>query len=103
MSIGVNLNLDKVCNFHCVYCQVNRGEPSEKEFVELPRLRQELDDMIELVTSGLIWKESPFQNTPEPLRRLNDIAFCGDGEPTTYANFGDVVGVLRRCGGSAAR
>ena len=93
MSIGVNLNLDKVCNFHCVYCQVNRGEPGEKEFVELPRLRQELDDMIELVTSGSIWKETPFQDTPEPLRRLNDIALSGDGEPTTYANFGDVVGV----------
>ena len=61
LSIGVNLNLDKVCNFHCVYCQVNRGEPSEKEFVELPRLRQELDDMLELVTSGSIWKETPFE------------------------------------------
>ena len=35
ISIGVNLNLDKICNFHCVYCQVNRGEPGEKEFVEL--------------------------------------------------------------------
>ncbi len=93
LSIGVNLNLDKICNFHCVYCQVNRGEPGEKEFIELPRLRQELDDMIELVASGSIWNEPPFQDTPEPLRRLNDIALSGDGEPTTYANFGDVVGI----------
>ena len=28
----------QVCNFHCVYCQVDRGEPGEKEFVDLPRL-----------------------------------------------------------------
>ena len=50
ISIGVNLNLDKICNFHCVYCQVDRGEPGEKEFVELPRLRQNWSEMVELVT-----------------------------------------------------
>jgi wyosine [tRNA(Phe)-imidazoG37] synthetase (radical SAM superfamily) len=91
ISIGVNLNIDKGCNFHCVYCQVNRGEPSEKQFVDLPRLRDELDRMIELVVSGRIFAETPFRRTPEPLRRLNDIALSGDGEPTTYTNFADVV------------
>ena len=25
ISIGVNLNADKICNFHCVYCQVDRA------------------------------------------------------------------------------
>ena len=35
ISIGVNLNLDKVCNFDCVYCQVDRTEMGEREFVEL--------------------------------------------------------------------
>ena len=28
VSIGVNLNPDKVCNFDCVYCQVDRKLPS---------------------------------------------------------------------------
>ena len=46
ISIGVNLNLDKVCNFDCVYCQVNRSEPGDKEFVELGRLGWELDAMV---------------------------------------------------------
>ena len=27
VSIGVNLNPDKVCNFDCVYCQVDRTTP----------------------------------------------------------------------------
>ena len=91
ISIGVNLNLDKICNFHCVYCQVGRAEPGEKEFVDLPRLGDELDRMIELVTSGRIFQGPRFQDTPQPLRRLNDIALSGDGEPTTYKNFGEVV------------
>ena len=30
ISIGVNLNVDKVCNFHCVYCQVSRGGARRK-------------------------------------------------------------------------
>ena len=65
ISIGVNLNLDKICNFHCVYCQVDRGEPGEKEFVELPRLRQELDDMFELVLSGAdLRRRRPFKTRP---------------------------------------
>jgi len=91
ISIGVNLNIDKICNFHCVYCQVNRGEPVAKEFVDLQRLRDELDEMIEMVTSGRIFEGAQFHSTPQELRRLNDIALSGDGEPTTYTNFGDVV------------
>ena len=93
ISIGVNLNIDKICNFHCIYCQVDRGEVVEKVFVNLPRLRDELDRMIELVTSGRLFAEEPFRHTPEALRRLNDIALSGDGEPTTYTNFADVVGL----------
>jgi len=93
VSIGVNLNLDKVCNFDCIYCQVNRSKTAEKEFVELQRLAAELDAAVELVTSGRIYQQPKFSQTPPPLRRLNDIALSGDGEPTTYRNFDDVIAV----------
>src|SRR3990172_3508038 len=46
ISIGINLNLDKVCNFHCVYCQVDRATAAEKEFVGIERLTSELDATI---------------------------------------------------------
>lgn len=91
ISIGVNLNLDKICNFNCVYCQVDRTEMGEKEFVELDRLVTELDAMVGLVVSGRIYDEPRFAQTPEAFRRLNDVAFSGDGEPTTYRNFDEVV------------
>jgi wyosine [tRNA(Phe)-imidazoG37] synthetase (radical SAM superfamily) len=91
ISIGVNLNKDKVCNFDCVYCQVDRSEPGEKEFVEIPRLVEELEAMLELAVSGRIYQQPRFAAIPAPLRRLNDIALSGDGEPTSYRNFDEIA------------
>lgn len=93
ISIGVNLNLDKVCNFDCIYCQVDRTEMGEREFVELQRLADELEGAVDLIVSGRIYEGPRFSNIPERLKRLNDIALSGDGEPTTYRNFEDVVAV----------
>lgn len=93
ISVGVNLNLDKVCNFHCVYCQVNRTEMGCKETIEIDRLADELSAAVELVGSGRIFDHPPFERTPAEMRRLNDIALSGDGEPTTCRNFDEVVAV----------
>lgn len=87
ISIGVNLNGDNACNFECIYCQVDRTEPGEKRRLDLKRLADELNGMVELVTSGRIYRETKFRDTPEPLRRLNDIALSGDGEPTLCEEF----------------
>jgi wyosine [tRNA(Phe)-imidazoG37] synthetase (radical SAM superfamily) len=91
LSIGVNLNPDKVCNFDCIYCQVDRTTTSDTQFVELPALLDELDAMLALAASGRIFQTPRFAATPPALRRLNDIAFSGDGEPTTHRNFDEVV------------
>src|SRR5205823_3682565 len=40
---------------------------------------------------GSLWREEHFRDTPEHLRRLNDIAFSGDGEPTTCPRFAEAV------------
>jgi wyosine [tRNA(Phe)-imidazoG37] synthetase (radical SAM superfamily) len=91
LSIGVNLNPDKVCNFDCIYCQVNRTTESETRFVELDQLLDELDRMLEWVLSARIFESGKFSDTPEQLRTLRDIAFSGDGEPTTYRNFDEII------------
>jgi wyosine [tRNA(Phe)-imidazoG37] synthetase (radical SAM superfamily) len=91
ISVGVNLNPDKVCNFDCIYCQVDRTRQSETRFVEIEQLLSELDATLELVTSGAIFQTEKFRGTPAELRRLNDIAFSGDGEPTTYRNFDEII------------
>jgi wyosine [tRNA(Phe)-imidazoG37] synthetase (radical SAM superfamily) len=91
ISLGVNLNPDKVCNFDCIYCQVDRTRQSETRFVELDALVAELEAMLRLVVSGELYELDEFAQTPPALRRLNDIAFSGDGEPTTYRNFDEII------------
>lgn len=93
VSIGVNLNPDKICNFNCVYCQVNRRDSRGEDFVDLGRLKAELETAVRLVRSGEIFALDGFSDTPPFLRRLNDIAFSGDGEPTSFANFDEVIQV----------
>jgi wyosine [tRNA(Phe)-imidazoG37] synthetase (radical SAM superfamily) len=91
VSIGVNLNPDKVCNFDCVYCQVDRKTPPVVRTVDVPRLLAEIEDMLDLVTSGELFTMERFRDTPMALQRLNDIAFSGDGEPTTCPEFLEIV------------
>ncbi len=91
LSLGVNLNPDKVCNFDCIYCQVDRTQLSETRFVEMDQLLTELDATLSEITSGVVYNTDKFRNVPAPLRRLNDIAFSGDGEPTTYRNFDEII------------
>jgi wyosine [tRNA(Phe)-imidazoG37] synthetase (radical SAM superfamily) len=62
-----------------------------KQKVDVGRLVEELERMVALVTSGRIYAETKFRDTPAHLRRLNDIALSGDGEPTTYPNFPAIV------------
>lgn len=90
ISVGVNLNPDKVCNFDCIYCQVDRRSVAVTRFVEFDQLLAELEAMLRWVDCGEIFTHPQFSSVPEPLRRLNDMAFSGDGEPTTYRNF-DVI------------
>jgi wyosine [tRNA(Phe)-imidazoG37] synthetase (radical SAM superfamily) len=89
LSIGVNLNPDQACNFDCVYCSVDRTVPSTVREVDLAIVRAELDHLLGLAVSGKLWDEAPFDRTPAALRRLNDVAFSGDGEPTAYSGFAD--------------
>jgi hypothetical protein len=91
ISIGVNLNPDKICNFDCIYCQVDRRSQSETSFVETEALIDELRYTLDLVASGRIYEMPKFHTVPAHLRRLNDIAFSGDGEPTTYKNFDEII------------
>jgi wyosine [tRNA(Phe)-imidazoG37] synthetase (radical SAM superfamily) len=87
LSIGINLNPDKVCNFDCVYCSVDRTKPSVDRSVDLDVIRRELTHLLTLTQTGEIWKHPPFDRADPSLRRLNDIAFSGDGEPTACLMF----------------
>lgn len=87
LSIGVNLNIDKRCNFGCVYCQINRRIARRPQPIDLVQLGRELDQALQAAKDGSLWDEERFSETPEAMRRINDIAFSGDGEPTCLPNF----------------
>jgi wyosine [tRNA(Phe)-imidazoG37] synthetase (radical SAM superfamily) len=88
LSIGINLNPDKVCNFDCIYCCVDRTAPGDQREIDLHMMREELEQMLLLAMSGDLFQSPPFDKTPPELRRLNDMAFSGDGEPTSSPEFG---------------
>ncbi|MGC8560971.1 MAG: radical SAM protein [Phycisphaerae bacterium] len=83
LSIGVNLNPDKACNFDCIYCSVNRKIPGDRRPIDLSVLSAELAAMLDTAHSGRLFQHPPFADISPELRRLNDIAFSGDGEPTS--------------------
>lgn len=93
LSIGVNLNPDTICNFDCVYCQVDKIQPPRPIPVDTAKLREELDTMAAEVASGRIWEHPRFADVDPSLRRLNDIAFSGDGEPTAAPCFAEAVDI----------
>jgi wyosine [tRNA(Phe)-imidazoG37] synthetase (radical SAM superfamily) len=86
LSIGVNLNPDKVCNFDCPYCQVDRTTPGGPSRIDVPALVSELEVLLER-SRGDLWALGPFDSVAPELRRVADIAFAGDGEPTTPPEF----------------
>lgn len=91
LSIGVNLNPDKVCNFDCIYCQVDRTTPPEVRDVDEARLQDELREVLRQARSGALFSREEFAGLPPAQRVLRDITFAGDGEPPSYANFAGVV------------
>ena len=91
LSIGVNLNPDMTCDFNCVYCQVDRRQKPSRSDVDLDQVRGELDRMLTAVADGEVWKHERFVGVESAYRRLNDIAFSGNGEPTLYKRFDEAV------------
>jgi wyosine [tRNA(Phe)-imidazoG37] synthetase (radical SAM superfamily) len=90
VSIGINLNPNNACNWRCVYCQVPdliRGSAPE---IDIAQLEAELDAMLAQIVHGDFMQTA----VPPEARRINDIAFSGNGEPTTSAQFSAVIDVV---------
>jgi wyosine [tRNA(Phe)-imidazoG37] synthetase (radical SAM superfamily) len=91
LSLGLNVNPDKACNFDCPYCQVDRTVPGRDREVDFDAMIDEIDELMGMAVSGEIWTHPRFEKTPQSLRRFNDIALAGDGEPTTYPRLKDAI------------
>lgn len=91
VSIGINLNPNNACNWRCLYCQVPELKLGTAPPVDLALLERELQGFLRELEQG-----SFMQRVPPQARRINDIALSGNGEPTSAAEFTEVVEIIAR-------
>jgi wyosine [tRNA(Phe)-imidazoG37] synthetase (radical SAM superfamily) len=91
VSVGINLNPNNACNWRCVYCQVPGLVRGKAPAIDLARLGRELAGLLGEIVRG-DWLA---RHAPEGARRLNDVAFSGNGEPTSSPQFREAVALAR--------
>jgi wyosine [tRNA(Phe)-imidazoG37] synthetase (radical SAM superfamily) len=79
VSLGINLNPNHACNWQCVYCQVPNLTRGMAPVLNVRQLESELN----LALTMLIHTDFMQQHVGPEMRVLSDIAFSGDGEPTS--------------------
>ena len=92
LSIGVNLNINNACNWQCIYCEIpnlTRGTPPP---IELDVLEKELRFFLNEIIHGDYMKK----NVALEDRHLKDIAFSGNGEPTSAEEFPEVISIVKK-------
>ncbi|OIO71066.1 MAG: radical SAM protein [Zetaproteobacteria bacterium CG12_big_fil_rev_8_21_14_0_65_55_1124] len=90
VSVGVNLNPNNACNWHCAYCQVPQLVRGSAPEVDIFQLNSELESFIHVLTHGDFMQE----HVPEDCRTIADVAISGNGEPTSSRQFEQVVACI---------
>jgi len=92
LSVGINLNTNNACNWQCIYCEIpnlSRGSPPS---IELDILENELRFFL----NGIIHGDYMEKNVALENRYLKDIAFSGNGEPTSAEEFPEVISIVEK-------
>jgi wyosine [tRNA(Phe)-imidazoG37] synthetase (radical SAM superfamily) len=87
VSVGINLEPNNACNWRCVYCQVPELVRGAAPFIDVDRLEAELRGLL-----GRTQRQEWLEGHVDPqYRRLVDVAFSGNGEPTTSHQLDEIV------------
>lgn len=92
VSIGINLNPNNACNWRCVYCQVPDLVFGSAPPIDLERLEAELTAFLDWVVRGDFMES----HVGEGARTLKDVAFSGNGEPTSSPQLAEAIDVVLR-------
>ena len=92
VSVGINLNTNNACNWRCIYCQVPDLTRGTAPPVDLALLEYELRGFLNELLHGDFMQ----RRVPEGMRRINDIALSGNGEPTSAAEFAQVIELIAK-------
>lgn len=93
VSVGINLNPNNACNWRCVYCQVPNLTRGNAPPIDLALLEDELRTMLRELQHG----DFMTARVPIEARRIEDVAFSGNGEPTSAAEFLQAMDIVVRC------
>lgn len=91
LSVGVNMNPDKKCNFNCVYCEVHRDQTPRETQLDVEVMALELKKTLAFVLAGQLRERAWYHAVPDELLQLRHVALSGDGEPTFAPNFFEAV------------
>lgn len=91
LSVGVNMNPDKRCNFDCVYCEVHRDDISQRFRLDVDVMASELKETLHFIGTTGLRKRPWCQQLPDELLQLRHVTLSGDGEPTLASNFLDAL------------
>ncbi len=91
LSVGVNLNPDRRCNFDCVYCEVSRSGPAPDATFDALIMAAELERTLSAVHSDALRLRPCYRDLPPELLTLRHVALSGDGEPTLCPQFTEAV------------
>ena len=91
LSIGVNLTPDKRCNFNCIYCEVDRGEPVPAGELDLDVVAEELHRTLNYIYAGGLAMHPRYTGLSPDLLRPRHVTLSGDGEPTLCPRFLEAV------------
>ncbi len=91
LTIGVNLNPDRKCNFECVYCEIDRLAPPKAPRLDVELMAAELSQTLALVRGGNLRSLRAYRSLPDELLQLRHVALSGDGEPTLCPEFPEAI------------
>lgn len=89
LSVGINVNPDKRCNFDCVYCEVDRTTRGGPARLPAAAMLAELEKLLAVVNEGRL-EELGNSFSPGGLP-FKEVALSGDGEPTLSPNFREIT------------
>ena len=91
VSVGINLNPNNACNWRCIYCQVPVLTRGTAPAIDLIQLEAELRRLLHDLVHG----DFMSRRVPVEARRIVDIAFSGNGEPTSAREFAEAVRIAQ--------
>lgn len=92
VSIGINLNPNNACNWRCIYCQVPDLRRGSAPPIDLSLLERELRGFVGTLLHGDFMR----LHVPEEARQIVDVAFSGNGEPTSAREFPQAIELVGR-------